>query len=323
MQSFKLKQSIIGDEKSSTEVNESYAQVLNLSKSQALELTNLKQQLEGMRGIIMHKDEEMMQLKNDLPLKKSNAPVDRFENMFMTSLEVEAHKKSTNHLELELKNEEIGRLGKKHEEEISALEKERNELEKELLTTRHKVDTLEELTKDLDKDAMYAMEIELRDTRCKLEELQELRDTKTLEEIDSTQIEMMLKESEAKLASSAEALEITGTELSTTRSQLSASQSQVETLNKELDDVKLQLISVTEQVTVCQKQTEEKCEELVKVSEELKNEKEHAASVSSEQDDLLVMLADQEEKLAKLKQQLRDLGQEVVSDTEDIEDDLT
>ena len=52
---------------------------------------------------------------------------------------------------------------------------------------------------------------------------------------------------------------------------------------------------------------------------ELKEKLEEAAS---EQEDLLVMLAEQEEKMGRMKSRLRELG-EVVSDTEEDEEDLT
>jgi len=52
---------------------------------------------------------------------------------------------------------------------------------------------------------------------------------------------------------------------------------------------------------------------------ELKEKLEEAAS---EQEDLLVMLAEQEEKLGRMKSRLRELG-EVVSDAEEDEEDIT
>jgi hypothetical protein len=180
------------------------AQVVTLSQTQALELTNLKQQLEGMREIVMNKDEEIMKLKNDLPLRKSDKPVDRFENMFLTSMEVEVQKKSLANLETQLKTEEISRLKEKHEEEIRSLEKERDDVERELREAKHKVDALEELTKDLDKNTLTALECELRDTKCKLEELQELRDSKSLDAADSSQLEIMLRDTEQRLALTSE-----------------------------------------------------------------------------------------------------------------------
>merc|ERR1712183_176131 len=113
----------------------------------------------------MNKDEEIMKLKNDLPIKpKTNAPVDRFENMFMTSMEVEAQKKKLGTFELQLKNEEIERINKEHEKDIIALETERNDVEKELLSSRHKIDALEELTKEVSKENLNKLEDELRDT---------------------------------------------------------------------------------------------------------------------------------------------------------------
>ena len=52
---------------------------------------------------------------------------------------------------------------------------------------------------------------------------------------------------------------------------------------------------------------------------ELKAKLEEAAS---EQEDLLVMLAEQEEKMGKMKSRLRELG-EVVSEDEEDEEDIT
>ena len=52
---------------------------------------------------------------------------------------------------------------------------------------------------------------------------------------------------------------------------------------------------------------------------ELKEKLEEAAS---EQEDLLVMLSEQEEKMGRMKSRLRELG-EVVSDAEEDEEDIT
>ena len=58
--------------------------------------------------------------------------IHRFENMFMTSLEVEAQNKGLKGLELELKLEEIERIKSDHQKEVQALEEERNGLEREV-----------------------------------------------------------------------------------------------------------------------------------------------------------------------------------------------
>ena len=56
----------------------------------------------------------------------------RFENMFMTSLEVEAQNKGLKGLEFQLKLEELERIKAEHQKEVQALEEERNGLEKEV-----------------------------------------------------------------------------------------------------------------------------------------------------------------------------------------------
>merc|ERR1719318_2067867 len=195
--------------KEDSDVNDNLEKVNTMNQSQTIEIQNLKHQLESLRAIMMNKDEEIMKLKNDLPIqRKSNAPVDRFENMFMTSMEVEAQKKKLGGFELQLKNEEIERLTKDHEKEMVALETERNEVEKELLNTKHKVDALEELTKDVSREAVMNLEQELRDTKCKLEEFQDSRDAQSLQVKDVCVVETMLRETELKLVSTAEELRV-------------------------------------------------------------------------------------------------------------------
>merc|ERR1712088_846379 len=105
-----------------------------IHEAQATEVKTLKKQCENMRSILMNKDEEIMKLKNDLPIKPKDGGTDRFENMFMTSLEVEAQNKGLKGLELELKLEE----------------EERNGLEREVRESRHKIDELEEKAALLD-----------------------------------------------------------------------------------------------------------------------------------------------------------------------------
>ena len=102
-----------------------------------------------MRSILMNKDEEIMRLKNDMPIKPKDGGTDRcddpglgffltqdhfcrFENMFMTSLEVEAQNKGLKGLEFQLKLEELERIKAEHQKEVQALEEERNGLEKEV-----------------------------------------------------------------------------------------------------------------------------------------------------------------------------------------------
>merc|ERR1719481_721657 len=114
----------------------------------------------------MGKDEQIMKLKNDLPMKpKSGAPQDRFENMFMTSLELEAHKKKLVGVELEARLQELESIKIEQEKEIKDLTSERNSLEKDLLDTRHKVDDLEEVVKNQGNRNYFLLEQELRDAR--------------------------------------------------------------------------------------------------------------------------------------------------------------
>ena len=116
--------------------------------------------------------------------------------MFMTSLEVEANNKGLKGLELELKLEELERMKAEHQKEIQALEEERNGLENEVALTftyqltyctlqvresRHKIDELEEKAALVDPVRANAQETELRDLRCKVEELQAGCDDRTLQ----------------------------------------------------------------------------------------------------------------------------------------------
>ena len=90
-----------------------------------------------------------MRLKNDMPIKPKDGGTDRcddpalglfftqdhfcrFENMFMTSLEVEAQNRGLKGLEFQLKLEELERMKAEHQKEVQALEEERNGLEKEV-----------------------------------------------------------------------------------------------------------------------------------------------------------------------------------------------
>merc|ERR1740131_865959 len=144
----------------------------------------------------MNKDEEIMKLKNDLPIKPKDGGTDRFENMFMTSLEVEAQNKGLKGLELELKLEEIERIKADHQKEVQALEEERNGLE------------LEEKAALLDPGRVQAQEAELRDLRCKVGELQAGCDEQTLQANDSTHIAELLRCTEQQLNETREQLRI-------------------------------------------------------------------------------------------------------------------
>jgi len=308
--------------KEDSDVNDNLEKVVTMNQSQTIEIQNLKHQLESLRAIMMNKDEEIMKLKNDLPMKpKSNAPVDRFENMFMTSMEVEAQKKHLSGFELQLKNEEIERLTKEHEKEILALETERNEIEKELLSTRHKVDELEELTKDVSKENVNRLEVELRDTRCKVEEFQDLRDSQSMQVKDAAVLEGMLRESELKLLATSDELRVSKEHLQ----QLATYNEQLRVAQEQMQQLSVKGVESTSAVT--QEQLTEMTEQLSSTKEQLTSTKEQLVGVTSEQEDLLMMLADQEEKINKLKGRLRELGETVVSDEENDDpegdDDLT
>merc|ERR1712037_895553 len=130
-----------------------------------------------------------------------------------------------------------------------------------------------------------AQEAELRDLRCKVEELQAGCDERTLQANDSMHIAELLRGAEQQL--------------NETREQLRMSVEQDEVMKK------VQVAEVT-------KEKEEGVMEL----------KEKLEEAASEQEDLLVMLAEQEEKMGRMKSRLRELG-EVVSDAEEDEEDIT
>merc|ERR1719341_2782102 len=267
------------------QVNDNFKKLVEIHEAQAVEVKTLKKQCENMRSILMNKDEEIMKLKNDMPIKPKDGGTDRFENMFMTSLEVEANNKGLKGLELELKLEELERMKAEHQKEIQALEEERNGLENEVRESRHKIDELEEKAALVDPVRANAQETELRDLRCKVEELQAGCDDRTLQENDSTHIAELLRGTEQQL--------------NETREQLRMSTEQVEAMKK------VQVAEIT-------KEKEEGVREL----------KEKLEEAASEQEDLLVMLAEQEEKLGRMESRLRELG-EVVSDAEEDEEDIT
>ena len=288
--------------------------VATLNQSQNIEIENLKHQLESMRAIMMNKDEEIMKLKNDLPIRpKSDAPVDRFENMFMTSLEVEAQKKKLGGFELQLKNEEIDRMKQEHEKELMAIEAERNMIEKELYETRHKLDEIQETCQDSSKDKVMDLEKELRDTKCSLEELQEQKDSQSLQMKDSNVLENMLRECEIKYLSTVEELRVAKEQIQ----QLVVYSEQMRTTNIQMQQMNINNSNTAESVTV---------EKVSALNQELAIAREQIVTLSSEQEDLLMMLADQEEKVQRFKSRLKDLGEIIVSDDEnEVEngDDLT
>merc|ERR550519_1537891 len=82
-------------------------QQILLQQSQ-MQIDKLRKQLESMHAVLNAKNHEIIELKNDLPLRNpTGKPVDRFENMFMTSLEVEQNSKKLDQMEAELKNQEL------------------------------------------------------------------------------------------------------------------------------------------------------------------------------------------------------------------------
>ena len=172
--------------------------IVALNQSQTIEIGNLKKQLESLRERIMGKDEQIMELKNTLPIK-SKSSTDRFENMFMTSLEVEAHKKRYDGEDLARKLIEFESIIRDQENEIKVLTQERDHSEKELLDSKHKVDDLEQISSE--QKNISALEEQLRDAKSQIEELLENRQPKYKE------IEL-----ESKLASSEEALKNLGGE---------------------------------------------------------------------------------------------------------------
>ena len=197
------------------DLNEKLSTVVEYSQAQTIEIQNLKQQLESMRVIMMSKDEQIMKLKNDLPIKPKAGPgpVDRFENMFMTSLELEAQRKKMSAAELELRCGDLERIRAENEKEIQALTLERNALEKELLDSKHRIDDLQEISKDYNHQKYIALEQELRDAQCKVEEFSQQTDSRSLDLKDSESLERMLRESELKLNQTTEQLRLSQEQL--------------------------------------------------------------------------------------------------------------
>ena len=267
------------------QVNENFKKLVEIHEAQSVEVKTLKKQCENMRSILMNKDEEIMKLKNDLPIKPKDGGTDRFENMFMTSLEVEAQNKGLKGLELELKLEELERMKAEHQKEIQALEEERNGLEKEVRESRHKIDELEEKAALVDPVQAYAQETELRDLRCKVEELRGGCGDCSLQANDSSHIARLLDGTEQQLNETREQLRISMEQVEVLRS------AQVEHSNKGDQD-------------------------------EVKGLKEKLDEAASEQEDLLVMLAEQEEKMGRMMGRLREFG-EVVSEGEEDYEEIT
>ena len=237
------------------DLTEKLSTVVEYSQAQTIEIQNLKQQLESLRVIMMSKDEEIMKLKNDLPIKPKNGPgpVDRFENMFMTSMELEAQRKKLTAAELEMKCGELERIRAENEKEIQALVDERNTLEKELLDSRHKIDDLEEISKNYNHEKYFTLEQELRDARCKIEEFSQKTDNRSLEMKDSESWERLLRESELKLVQTTEQLRISQEQMAMVTSEneqlkVAKVESGVEAMNVKDNNLQIKLENAEQQL---------------------------------------------------------------------------
>jgi len=219
--------------------------------------------------------------------------------------ELEAHKKKLVGVELEARLQELENIKIEQEKEIKDLTSERNSLEKDLLDTRHKVDDLEEIVKNEGNQNYFLLEQELRDARCKIEELKENRDSASLQVQDSAMMDKLLRESEQKLHQTTE--------------QLHVSQQQLYTLSVSYEQLRLSKVS-----EVSNDNTDNGL--VTELRSKLDTAEQSIKSINSEQEDLLVMLSEQEETIKKYKSRLRELGENIVSDEEDEDDnddDLT
>ena len=248
------------------DLNEKLSTVVEYSQAQTIEIQNLKQQLESMRVIMMSKDEQIMKLKNDLPIKPKAGPgpVDRFENMFMTSLELEAQRKKMSAAELELRCGDLERIRAENEKEIQALTLERNSLEKELLDSKHRIDDLQEISKDYNHQKYIALEQELRDAQCKVEEFSQQTDSRSLDLKDSESLDRMLRESELKLNQTTEQLRL----------------SQEQLMKVALENEKLKVVKVETGVKALNVSDSA-------LKSQLENVEQQLQSLNSEQEDLL------------------------------------
>ena len=251
--------------------------IVAYNQSQTIEIQTLKKQLESMREIMMSKDEQIIKLKNDLPIKPKSgtgAPQDRFENMFMTSMELEAYKKQLAGVELEQRLKDLENLVVDKSKDIQDLTNERNTLEKELLDSRHRIDDLEDVVKNQGNFNLVQLETELRDAKCKIEELQEGRDSNSLQAQDNATLETLLRDAEQRLVQ--------------TRDQLTVSQQQVQTLSLSYEQLSQ---SQAETSPANTNNNDNSSEAALEEIRELKNKLEAAEaslkSVNSEQEDLL------------------------------------
>ena len=115
--------------------------------------------------------------------------------------------------ELELRCGDLERIRAENEKEIQALTLERNALEKELLDSKHRIDDLQEISKDYNHQKYIALEQELRDTQCKVEEFSQQTDSRSLDLKDSESLDRMLRESELKLNQTTEQLRLSQEQL--------------------------------------------------------------------------------------------------------------
>ena len=152
------------------------------------------------------------------------------------------------------------------------------------------------------KDKVLDLEKELRDTKCSLEELQEQKDSQSLQMKDSNVLENMLRECEIKYLSTVEELRVAKEQIQ----QLVVYSEQMRTTNIQM-----------QQMNINNSNTAETVEKVSALNQELATAREQIVTLSSEQEDLLMMLADQEEKVQRFKSRLKDLGENIVSDDED------
>merc|ERR1719220_461784 len=143
-----------------------------------------------------------------------------------------------------------------------------------------------------------SLEQELRDAQCKIEELSQKTDHRSLEMKDSESWERLLRETELKLVQTVEQLRISQEQMLKVASE-----------NEQLKVAKVE--SGVEAMNVKDNNLQIK----------LENAEQQLESLNSEQEDLLVMLSEQEETINKYKTRLRELGENIASDVEDEEND--
>merc|ERR1712113_1102201 len=127
-----------------------------------------------------------------------------------------------------------------------------------------------------------------RDTKCSLEELQEQKDSQSLQMKDSNVLENMLRECEIKYLSTVEELRVAKEQIQ----QLVVYSEQMRTTYIQMQQMNINNSNTAESVTV---------EKVSALNQELVIAREQIVTLSSEQEDLLMMLADQEEKVQRFK----------------------